>query len=286
MVTVARGSLLQSAHETCSFAQEHLPLKDSVAEEVAKRAACRALLLLDAADAPCGEMPVVIAGDAGGYLIHEACGHGLEADFVRKGSSVYAGRLGKMVASPQVTVIDDSGLSDRYGSYRYDDEGVPSQRTTLIECGRLVEYVSDRLSAAQLGRHSTGNGRRQSFRFPPMPRLSNTYIAAGEWSADEIIASVSKGILVKHLGGGQVDIATGDFVFSVTEGYLITGGRVKEPLRNLTITGNGPRVLECIDRVGNDIGFTSGICGKWQLVPVSAGQPTIHVPSLVVGGRQ
>ncbi|MBC7335480.1 MAG: TldD/PmbA family protein, partial [Clostridia bacterium] len=254
-------------------------------EAVAAVAARRALLMLEARPAPTGRMAVVMAAEAGGTMIHEACGHGLEADLVQRGLSVYAGRLGEQVAVPLVTVVDDATLAGRYGSFRFDDEATPGEKTVLIERGILRSYMYDRLTARREGRRSSGNGRRESYQFRPIPRMRNTYILPGEHDAEEIIRRTAKGLLVKKMGGGQVNTTNGDFVFDVAEGYLIEGGRVTAPVRGATLTGNGPEVLRTVDMVGGDLGFSIGICGKnGQGVPVSDAQPTMRIPSLVVGG--
>jgi TldD protein len=283
-VAAAQG-LLQTGYEAVGgfmgleLFERHPP------EEVARVAARRSLLMLEARPAPTGRMTVVMAAEAGGTMVHEACGHGLEADLVQKGLSVYAGRLGQVVASPLITVIDDATLPGRFGSYRFDDEATPGQKTVLIEKGVLCSYMYDRLTARRDGRRSTGNGRRESYQYRPLPRMRNTYIAPGEHDPEEIIRRTERGLLVKKMGGGQVNTTNGDFVFEVAEGYLIEGGRVTAPVRGATLTGNGPEVLRQVDMVGSDLGFSIGVCGKnGQGVPVSDAQPTIRIPSLVVGG--
>jgi TldD protein len=245
-----------------------------------------AVKMLDARPAPAGEMTVVINNGWGGVLFHEACGHAMEADFVSKGSSAYTGRLGQQIAAPIVTAIDDGTIPGRRGSIRFDDDGTPSSRTVLIDNGILKEYMWDLVEARRMNRESTGNGRRQSFRHMPMPRMTNTYIARGPHDPEEIVRSVKKGLYVKRLGGGQADIAKGDFVFSVTEGYLIEDGKLTAPVRGATLTGNGPEVLSEIDMVGNDFALDPGMgmCGKFQSARVSVGQPTVRIPRLTVGG--
>ena len=248
-------------------------------------AAERALMLLDAAPSPAGTMPVVVGNEFGGVLFHEACGHGLEADFVSKGSTVFTGKVGQTVASPIVTAIDDGTLKARWGTLGVDDEGVPTRRTVLIQDGVLVSYMFDRLRAGQLAHPVTGNGRRQSYQHLPIPRMTNTFIAAGAHTVEDIIAATPRGLYAKKLGAGQVDVTTGDFVFAVTEGYLIEAGRIGRPVRGATIVGNGPRALHRIDMVGNDLKLAPGTCGKdGQGVPVSVGQPTIRISELTVGG--
>jgi len=255
-------------------------------EELAKNAAQRSLLMLCARRAPSGGMPVVISSEAGGTMIHEAIGHCLEADLAKYGMSVYANKLGKQVASPRVTVIDDATLPYRRGSYRFDDEGVPSQRTVLVDRGTLRGYLYDRLSAAQHNVLPTGNGRRESYRHRPIPRMSNTFIAPGISSEADIIKCTPKGLLVKRMGGGQVNTVTEDFVFDVQEGYTIEDGRVGEPVREATLAGNGSNVLKSIDMIASDLGFSVGTCGKdSQGVPISDAMPTVRVQEILLGGE-
>jgi TldD protein len=251
----------------------------------ARMAAERAVMLLDAAASPAGSMPVIVGNEFGGVLFHEACGHGLEADFVGKGSTVFGGKIGQPVASPIVTAIDDGTLPSRWGTLAVDDEGVPTQKTVLIEDGLLVSYMYDRLRAGQLKHAPTGNGRRQSYQHLPIPRMTNTFIAAGAHSVEDLISATKTGLYAKKLGAGQVDVVTGDFVFAVTEGYLVEDGRIGRPVRGATIVGNGPRALHRIDMVANDLKLAPGTCGKeGQGVPVSVGQPTIRISELTVGG--
>jgi TldD protein len=255
------------------------------AEGLAREAGESAIRMLHSPHAPAGRMTVVLSGKAGGTMIHEAIGHGLEGDAVFKDLSIYSGRLGEKVASPLVTVIDDATLEGRRGSYRVDDEGTPAQRTVAVEEGILKGYLLDRRSAGKLGMRPTGNGRRENFRFRPIVRMSNTMIAPGGHDPEEIIAGVESGLFVVRMGGGQVDTSSGDFVFKVSEAYLIESGRVKGPVRGATLVGNGPAVLERIDMVGNDPGFDIGTCGKdGQQVPVADAQPTIRIPGITVGG--
>lgn len=254
----------------------------ALAEDVAQSA----VKMLDARPAPAGDMMVVLPNGWGGVLFHEACGHAMEADFVTKGTSAYAGQVGEQIASPLISAVDDGTIPGRRGSFRFDDDGTPSSRTLLIEDGILREYMWDLTEARRMGRESTGNGRRQTFRHMPMPRMTNTYIDAGPHDPQEIIRSVDNGLYVKRLGGGQAEIARGDFVFSVTEGYLIEKGKITAPVRGATVMGNGPEVLKKIDMVGSDLALDQGFgrCGKGQTARVSVGQPTIRVPSLMVGG--
>jgi TldD protein len=244
-----------------------------------------ACLQLEATPAPAGTFTVVLSSKAGGTMVHEACGHGLEGDFAIKGLSVYAGKVGQKVASSLVTVVDDGTIPGKRGSFAIDDEGTPSRRTVLIENGILKGFLHSRRTAAKLGEEPTGNGRRESFRHLPIPRMRNTIIAPGGDDPDEIVASVEDGIFVTDMGGGEVDTTSGNFVFHCTEAYRIRGGKVAEPLRDVMLTGNGPDVLLRVDRVGRDLGYQVGTCGKeGQGVPVADAQPTLRIPGIVVGG--
>jgi TldD protein len=254
-------------------------------ERVAERAARRALTLLDAVDAPIGRLPVVVGNGFGGVLLHEAVGHGLEADGVQKRASVYAGRLGERVAPDFVTAYDDGSRQGDWGSDGIDDEGTPTRRTTVIEEGRLSSYLYDLLRARRDGVESTGNGRRESFRHVPVPRMTNTFFAPGEATPDELIAGVDRGFYAVSFGGGQVEPATGDFVFGVSEGYLIEGGRVTAPVRGATLVGNGLEALGAIDGVAGDLEIATGYCVKaGQSVPAGVGQPHVRIRELTVGG--
>lgn len=254
-------------------------------EQVARTAAGRALAKLSARPAPSGVLPVVIKGGSGGILFHEACGHGLEADHIAKDSSVYTGKVGSQVASPLVTLVDDGSLGPEWGSSTVDDEGRPSQRNVLIEDGILTDYMWDLLRARKSKRASSGNGRRQSYQHLPMVRMTNTYILAGEEDPEELVAQTPRGVYVAKLGGGQVNTATGDFVFGMTEAYLIEDGRVTEPLRDANMIGNGPEVLGRVDAVADDFAMGPGTCGKdGQSVPVGCGQPTLRVTGVTIGG--
>jgi TldD protein len=255
-------------------------------EDMARRAAQRALTKLNARPAPSGAIPVVIKHGTGGVLFHEACGHGLEADHIAKGASVFAGKVGELVAAPTVTLVDDGTMSEEWGAISIDDEGKPSQRNVLIENGVLTDYMWDFLRARKEGRRSSGNGRRQSYQHLPMVRMTNTYVLGGTDEPDEIIRSTDYGVYVVQLGGGQVNTATGDFVFGMTEAYLIEKGEITEPLRESNLIGNGPQVLRDIDALGNDFAMgMPGTCGKdGQGVPVGDGQPTLRVRALTVGG--
>ena len=259
------------------------------AEGYAREAVRMALVNLDAVDAPAGSMPVVLGPGWPGVLLHEAVGHGLEGDFNRKGTSAFAGRMGEVVASELCTVIDDGTLADRRGSLSVDDEGTPGECTVLIENGVLVGYMQDKHNARLMGTRSTGNGRRQSYAYLPMPRMTNTFLCAGESEPQEIIASVDTGVYAVSFGGGQVDIASGKFVFSATEAYLIEGGKIGPPIRGATLIGNGPEVMQRVSMVGRDFELDTGvgICGKdGQTVPVGAGQPSLKIDEITVGGTQ
>ena len=262
-------------------------LDQSLAESVAKEAVRQALVNLEAIDAPAGNMPVVLGSGWPGVLLHEAVGHGLEGDFNRKGSSAFSGRIGEQVASSLCTIVDDGTLPDRRGSLSVDDEGTPTQKTTLIEKGRLVGYMPDKVNARLMGPETTGNGRRESFAHLPMPRMTNTYILPGEHAPDALIASVEKGIYAVNFGGGQVDITSGKFVFSASEAYLIENGKVTAPIKGATLIGNGPETMQKISMVGNDLRLDDGVgvCGKeGQSVPVGVGQPSLKIDELTVGG--
>jgi TldD protein len=255
-------------------------------ELAAEKAARRAVMMLTARKAPAGRMPVVLSSDAGGTMIHEAIGHGLEADLAQSGLSVYSGKLGQQIASPLITVVDDATLPGRRGSFRVDDEGTNAQRTVLVEQGILITYLYDRLTAMKDGTRSTGNGRRESYRHRPIPRMTNTMIVPGATRPADILKSTPKGLFVRKMGGGQVNTVNGDFVFEVSEGYLIENGRIADPVRGATLVGNGPAVLMSIDLVGSDLGFSIGTCGKdGQGSPVSDAQPTLRIPEITVGGE-
>lgn len=253
----------------------------------AREAVRQALVNLEAVAAPAGTMPVVLAPGWSGVLLHEAVGHGLEGDFNRKGSSSYSGRIGERVASPLCTIVDDGTLTGRRGSLNLDDEGVPTESTVLVENGVLKGYMQDKLNARLMGVAPTGNGRRQSYSHLPMPRMTNTYMLAGKSDPGEIIASVDKGIYVANMGGGQVDITSGKFVFSTSEAYLIENGKITTPVKGATLIGNGPDVMNQVSMVGNDLELDPGIgvCGKdGQSVPVGVGQPTLKIDEITVGG--
>jgi TldD protein len=260
---------------------------DQSPEQFAVSAARQAVAQLDAVEAPAGEMTVVLGPGWPGILLHEAVGHGLEADFNRKGTSAFAGRVGQQVASKLCTVIDDGTLRHRRGSLNVDDEGSPTQRNVLIENGILRGYLEDKLSSRITGRAETGNGRRESYEHIPMPRMTNTFMLAGESDPEEIIRSVPKGLYCSNFGGGQVDITNGNFVFSASESYLIENGRLTRPVRNATLIGNGPESMKHISMVGTDLKLDEGIgiCGKeGQSVPVGVGIPTVRIDRMTVGG--
>src|SRR5256714_10600007 len=253
--------------------------------EIARTSARRAITMLDARPAPSGSLPVVLARGAGAVLFHEACGHGLEADAVQKDASVFAGRRGAKVASGLVTVVDDGTYSQEWGTAAIDDEGAASQRNVLIENGNLADYMWDWLRARKEGRPRSGNGRRESYKVLPMTRLTNTFVLPGPDDPDEIIAQTPRGIYCVALGGGSVDPATGDFVFGITEAYMIEDGHLTHPIRGANLIGNGPEVLMAVDAVGSDFETWTGMCGKdGQSVPVSAGQPTLRVAEMTAGG--
>jgi len=255
----------------------------------ARRAARQAVLLLGAAEAPAGPMPVVLGPGWPGILLHEAVGHGLEADFNRKQLSAFSGRIGQRVAAELCSVVDDGTLPGQRGSLNVDDEGNPTGRTLLIEKGILRGYMQDALSARLAGVQPTGNGRRESYAFIPMPRMTNTFMLAGDSSTEEILRSVDKGLFAVDFGGGQVDITNGRFVFSASEAYLIEGGRITAPVKGATLIGNGPEVLTRVTMVGNDLAMDEGrgTCGKeGQSVPVGVGMPTLKVSEMTVGGTR
>ena len=255
----------------------------------AKQAIEQASIMLEAEEAPAGQLEVVLAAGDAGILLHEAVGHGLEADFNRKGTSHYARKLGEIVASELCTVVDDATIAHGRGSINIDDEGHETGSTLLIERGRLVGYLHDDRSAKFFGVKPTGNGRRESFAAVPMPRMTNTLLTAGPHDPEEIVRSIGRGIYAKRFGGGQVDIANGDFVFSLTESYLVEDGKIGAPLKGVNLIGNGPEVMRKVVMLGNDVGVSDGVwtCGKdGQSVPVGVGCPTLKVSSMTVGGTR
>lgn len=254
-------------------------------DEAARGAAHQAMTKLSARPAPSGDLPVVLAGGSGGILFHEACGHGLEADAILKQASVYAGKVGQQVASPLVTLVDDGTMTGEWGYYAVDDEGRRAARNVLIDRGVLTEYMWDYLRARREGRESSGNGRRQSYAHLPMVRMTNTYLMAGDADADEIVAQTPRGVYVAQLGGGQVNTATGDFVFGATAAFMIENGRLTTPLRDCNLIGNGPEVLRRVDAVATDFSTTPGTCGKdGQQVAVGCGQATMRLSGITIGG--
>ncbi len=284
-VVAAEGDLIQTGYEPIGGFRGFEIFREKGPEEIALTAARRAVMMLSARKAPAGMMPVVLSAEAGGTMVHEAIGHGLEADLAQSGMSVYTGKIGQQVATPLVTVLDDATIPHARGSFSFDDEGIPAQKTVLVENGVLKGYLYDRLSAMKDGCASTGNGRRESYQAKPIVRMSNTLIAPGTTAPESIIREVEQGLLVRKMGGGQVNTVTGDFVFEVSEGYLIEKGEVGEPVRGATLTGNGPEILKKIVRVGSDLGFGIGTCGKdGQGVPVADAQPTLLIEEITVGG--
>jgi TldD protein len=278
--TVETGSETRGGHAGFELLAERPEL-------VAEKAARQALTMLDAREAPTGPMPVVVGNGFGGVLLHEAVGHGLEADAVQKRASVYAGRLGQRVAPPFVTAYDDGSFANAWGSDGIDDEGFPTQRTTIIENGELTSYLYDLVRARKDGVPSTGNGRRESFRHLPVPRMTNTFFAEGRATPEQLIQATDRGLYAVSFGGGQVEPATGDFVFGVSEGYLIEGGEVTAPVRGATLIGNGLDALQKIDGVASDLEIATGYCGKaGQRVAAGVGQPHVRIAALTVGGTE
>ncbi len=281
-----RGDAVETGAETLG-GHRGFELFDGDPGAIAAAAAGKALTLLDAGPAPAGSMPVVVGGGFGGVLFHEMTGHGLEADHIQKGASVYAGKLGEQVAQPLLTAYDDGQMPNEWGSDAIDDEGMPTQKTMVIEDGKLISFLYDGLTARRDGVVSTGNGRRESFRHLPVPRMTNTYIAPGEAEPEALIAGVKRGFYAVSFGGGQVDPATGDFVFGVSEGYLIENGRQTRPCRGATLVGNCLEALLAIDAVGNDFEMKTGVCGKaGQKVPVGTGQGHVRIKAMTVGGTE
>jgi len=284
---VATGDVgLQTGYETVGLSIGYELFDKYNVDDLATEAARRAVTKLEARPAPSGTLPVVIGPGSGGVLFHEACGHGLEADLVRKKASAFAGRIGEQVASPLVTLVDDGTMAGEWGRFAVDDEGTPARRNVLIENGILVDYMWDSIRARSQGRKVSGNGRRQSYKHLPMVRMTNTLLEGGETDPADIIASVDNGVYVAKLGGGQVNTATGDFVFGMVEAYLIEQGQITAPLREGQLIGNGPKVLTQIEAVGNDFEMgPPGTCGKdGQGVPVGDGVPTLKVTELTIGG--
>jgi TldD protein len=262
-------------------------LANGRAHAFAREAVRQALVNLESVPAPAGSMTVVLGPGWPGVLLHEAIGHGFEGDFIRKGTSAFAGRYGDRIAAKGVTVVDDGTLANRRGSLSVDDEGTPTERTVLVEDGILKGYMQDKFNAQLMGQRSTGNGRRESFAHLPMPRMRNTYMLAGQHDPGEIIASVERGLYAVNFGGGQVDITNGKFTFSASEAYLIENGKVTRPVKGATLIGSGPEVLTRVSMIGNDLKLDEGVgvCGKeGQSVPVGVGQPTLRIDAMTVGG--
>ena len=286
-VIAQREGLIQTGRETVARTAGFGLLDDEDVIAATLQAVDKAVVMLGARPSPSGRMPVILANGFGGVLFHEACGHGLEADFILKKTSIWEGRRGQGVAEALVTAYDDGASPGMWGSNAIDDEGTVTERTAVIEEGVLTGYLCDLLRGRRLGLPSTGNGRRQSFRHLPYPRMTNTYFAPGEVRAVDLIAGTPRAFYAKSLSGGQVDPATGDFVFSVSEGYLIENGQVGQAVRGATLIGNGAEVLRMIDAIADDLDVKAGMCGKeGQLVPVGTGQPTVRLRELTVGGTQ
>ena len=287
MVVTDGDRMETGSHGTGSRTGYHTYMEPGSWKAQVDEALRQALVNLDSIPAPAGEMPVILGPGWPGILLHEAIGHGLEGDFNRKKTSVFSGLLGERIASPGVTVIDDGTIHDRRGSLTIDDEGTPSQRTVLIEDGKLVGYMQDRMNARLMGMAATGNGRRESFAHAPIPRMTNTYMLNGEHERDEILASVKNGLYAVNFGGGQVDITSGKFVFTASEAYMIENGKIGAPVKGATLIGNGADVLTRVKMIGNDMALDPGVgtCGKdGQGVPVGVGQPTLLIDQLTVGG--
>ncbi len=284
-VVAARDDIIQTGFHGpaglagAEFLDAHRP------RQIAEISANRAVTMLGSIPAPAGEMTVVLAPGMGGVLFHEACGHPLEADIVDKEASVYRGRFGEQVASPLVNGIDDATIPNAWGSFSFDDEGTPAERTELFRHGVLQGWMYDRLRATKDGAPSTGNGRRQSYQHPPIPRMTNSYILNGTSKAGEVVASTERGVYVKALGGGEVNPATGDFVFGISEGYLVEGGEITTPVRGANLIGRAIEVMQAVDAVADDFDTWEGVCGKeGQGVPVGSGSPTLRITRITVGG--
>jgi TldD protein len=284
-VVAARDGVMQTGHEGPGGLTGAELLRRFPPAQTAERASRQAVAMLEGKPSPAGEMAVVVGPGGGGILFHEACGHGLEADHIQKDASIFKGRLGQRLASTLVTGVDDGTVPSAWGSFAVDDEGTPAHRTVLFEGGELLGYLYDRFHAHRDGVESTGNGRRQSYASLPIPRMTNSSILAGTHQAEAIIGDTKRGLYAKTLGGGQVNPATGDFVFGVSEAYLIEDGRITTPVRGANLIGNGPAILSAIDGVAEDFETRDGVCGKeGQGVPVSNGSPTIRIASMTVGG--
>jgi len=286
-VAAERNGAVQSGRKTIAHHGGYELLEDAAVRRGAERAADAAVVMLDAGPSPARRMPVILAGGSGGVLFHEACGHGLEADFIAKGTSVWCDMLGEQVAPPFVQAYDDGIFTGGWGSATIDDEGTPCQRTTLIENGVLTSFLTDVLRSDRLGFELTGNGRRESFRHIPYPRMTNTYFGPGDVNREDLIADTANGLYARSIGGGQVDPATGDFVFGVSEGYMVESGKITAPVKGATLVGNSREVLRGLDAVCDDLELEAGMCGKeGQSVPVGSGQPTVRLRELTVGGTE
>jgi TldD protein len=284
-VVAARDGVMQTGHDGPGGLTGAELLHRFPPAQTAERAAGQAVAMLDGKPSPAGEMAVVIGPGGGGVLFHEACGHGLEADHIQKDASVFKGRIGERLASPLVTGVDDGTVPAAWGSFGVDDEGTPAGRTVLFEGGELTGYLYDRFTADRDRMESTGNGRRQSYASLPIPRMSNSYILPGNDRAEDVVSDTKRGLYAKTLGGGQVNPATGDFVFGVSEAYLIEDGRITSPVRGANLIGNGPQILAAIDAVAEDFETRDGVCGKeGQGAPVSNGSPTLRIARMTVGG--
>jgi TldD protein len=284
-VVAARDGVVQTGFDGPGRSQGFELLSEFPPELVARRAAERAVNMLASRPAPAGEMPVVIASGNGGVLFHESSGHGMEADLIAKQASVYHGRQGQQIGVKNFNGVDDATVEGAWGSFAFDDEGTPAQRTVLFQDGVCTDYLTDRIRARQLGQPASGNGRRQSYTDVPIPRMTNTYILPGDDDPEEIIRQTQRGLYAKALGGGQVNPVTGEFVFGVVEGYLIEGGEVATPVRGANLVGDGPSVIASIDALGRDFEVKEGICGKeGQGVPVGNGAPTLRIDRMTVGG--
>lgn len=284
-VVAARDGVVQTGADAPGRSQGFELLREFPPETVARRAAGRAVAMLAAKPAPAREMPVVIGSGHGGVLFHESSGHGMEADLIAKNASVYQGKQGRQVGVPEFNGVDDATVVGAWGSFQFDDEGTPAQRTVLFDGGVCTDYMTDLIRSRQLGQRASGNGRRQSYSEVPIPRMTNTYILPGTDDPDEIIAQTPSGLFAKSLGGGQVDPVTGKFVFGVTEGYLIENGKITTPVRGANLIGDGPSIIAQIDALGDDFTVKEGMCGKeGQWVPVGNGAPTLRIARITVGG--
>src|SRR5207247_1718594 len=285
-VVAKDGAVLESGFEAVRGTLGFEMLTEDAVRAAAEAAARRRVVNVAAQPAPAGTYTVVLSSDAGGTLIHESVGHGLEADLNLRGLSVYSGRIGEKVASELITVVDDGRDPGQRGTAAMDDEGTPTQRTVLIEKGVLRTYLSDRKHSEKLGIKRSGNARRESFRYLPICRITNTMIERGESDPDQILSSVKDGVFVQKMGGGQVNAGSGSHAFEITECFRIRDGKVAEPLRGATLVGQGPKLMSEIDMVGWDLGYSTGTCGKdGQGAPVADAQPTLRIPSVVIGGR-